>query len=312
MKRVVLSAPRSTPCRTDRLIAEHLGGFSRRRIQALLEAGRIRINGRRARKGDLVPADLELTIEVDVPAEDELPAEPDPAVAILYEDPACLALDKPALRPGHALRSGERGTVVNFLAARFPECLFAAERTLDGGLVHRLDTETSGVLVAARSRDAWLALRTQFRERSVRKRYLALVSGLVSQGGEVEWEIEADPRNRRRVRVLEPGRKRGERARPALTRYEVVSRYDAHTLLAVEIETGFRHQIRAHLAAIGHPVVGDTLYGAKDAPPLGAPRHLLHASAIEFTTPATGRRVRVESLLPQDFATVVKTLGTLK
>jgi 23S rRNA pseudouridine1911/1915/1917 synthase len=310
LTRVAQVGPRPAASRADRLLADALAGFSRRRIQAFLEEGRIRINGRRVRKGDVVPAEPELTIEIELPAEDELPAELEPAITVLYEDDACVALDKPPLRPGHALRSGERGTVANFLAARFPECLFASERALDGGLVHRLDTETSGVLLAARSHEAWLALRAQFRERSVRKRYLALVAGLLSQAGTIERAIEADPKSHRRVRVLAPG-KGSERAREAVTRYEVVSCYEAHTLLAVEIDTGFRHQIRAHLGAIGHPIVGDRVYAARNAPPLSAPRHLLHASAIEIVSPATGRRVMVESPLPQDFSAVLKTLGTL-
>jgi len=180
--RILIPADRSE--RVDRLLAESLPGVSRRRVQQLLEAGLVRVDGRRARKGQLLHGERWIDVELLGDAGPSLPAEPEPAVVVLFEDPACLVLDKPAGRPGHALRSGERGTVANFIAARFPECVAAGDSPLEAGLVHRLDTETSGALLAARSREAWLALRRQFRDRTVAKRYVAVVAGVVRSPGD--------------------------------------------------------------------------------------------------------------------------------
>jgi 23S rRNA pseudouridine1911/1915/1917 synthase len=291
----VLRVPAGAIVRADRFLASRLRGWSRRRVQGLLDSGAIRIGGRRLRKGDSLPPGTELVVEIA--EEGDLPPEPDPPVAVLHEDERILALDKPAGRPGHSLRPRDRGTIANFLAARFPETRQASPRPLEHGLVHRLDTDTSGVLLVARDREAWEVLRRQFRERSVGKQYVALVTGVVTAPGEISWPITPDPADRRRVRVVLQGSPpRG--ARPALTRYRPIAAFERLTLLEIEIPTGVMHQIRAHLAAFGHPVVGDALYGSG---PGRARRQLLHATSITFSHPAAGRRMRIESPLPTDF-----------
>ena len=301
--RIHLAAGRAE--RVDRLLADSLAGCSRRRLQAMIAEGLVRIDGRRARKGDVLQGERWIDVELLASGALELPPEAEPAVDVLFEDSACIVLDKPPGRPGHALRSGERGTVANFIAARFPECVTAGETPLEAGLVHRLDTDTSGALLAARSREAWGNLRRQFRSRTVGKTYVAVVRGALRAGGEIVRAIEPDPRSRRKVRVLAANAGSG-RARPAITRYRPLSWTAAATLLEVEISTGVMHQIRAHLASIGHPVLGDTRYGGES---VEEGRHLLHARRIAFDHPQRGERITVESPLPRDFAGALSRAG---
>jgi 23S rRNA pseudouridine1911/1915/1917 synthase len=256
------------------------------------------------RKGQALRPGTELEVEIAVLAT-ALALEAEPAVAILFEDDWLVALDKPGGRPSHALRFEDRGTIANFLAARWPESRDASENPLDHGLVHRLDTGTSGVLLAARRRDAWAEARRQFRAREIGKRYLALVDGPLGEAGEVRRPIEPDPKNHRRVRVV-TSTAPSAGARDATTRYRPLARYRDHTLLDVAITTGVMHQIRAHLSSIGHPVTGDPLYGpAAESIPA---RHWLHAATLELTHPGTAARLKIESPLPPDFTAKLATL----
>jgi 23S rRNA pseudouridine1911/1915/1917 synthase len=298
-----IQVPSRHAVRADRLLAESLGSLSRRRVQRLLEDGAIRIDGHPVRKGQMLRGECIVEVDEIDSTSAALPPEPDLPIAILFEDESCVALDKPAGRAGHALRPDERGTVANFLTARFADCVSAGDTPLEGGLVHRLDTGTSGVLLAARTRDAWTALRGQFRGRRIRKLYVAVVLGMVTTAGEVKGAIEPHPHNRRKVRVLEES---SRRARPAVTRFRPSGSGSDATLLEVEIRTGVMHQIRAHLAAIGHPVIGDALYGGGRIP---EGRHLLHARRIEFDHPESGERIVVESPLPDGFRVAAARLG---
>ncbi|MGH7820293.1 MAG: RluA family pseudouridine synthase [Candidatus Binatia bacterium] len=296
--RLTLRVPAGASVRADRFLAEHLEGLSRRRVQEMLERGLIRVDGRRLRKGDALPPGGEIAVEIAPPAVTDLEPEPDPPLVVLHEDSDVVALDKPAGRPAHALRPEDRGTVANFLAARYPESRDASEDPLEHGLVHRLDTGTSGVLLVARKREGWSELRRQFQAREIDKRYLALARGAIAAPGEIALAIEPHPDSRRRVKVVAPGRT-SARSRPAVTRYRPLARYGDATLVEVEIPTGVMHQIRAHLAFLGHPIAGDALYGSKLAAP--APRLMLHAAAIGFRHPRSGERVRIESPMPADF-----------
>jgi 23S rRNA pseudouridine1911/1915/1917 synthase len=291
--------------RVDRLLAASIAGVSRRRIQQLLAERLVRIDGRAARKGEMICGERILEVEVFAPLAAVIVAEAEPAVAVLVQDPSWVALDKPARRPSHALRASDRGTIANFLAARFPECISAGDSPLEAGLVHRLDTGTSGVLVAARSREAWLALRRQFRDGTIEKRYLAVVSGTLAEAGVIDRPITPHPRSGRKVLVLGEG-DRNPGARTAITRYRPLAARGAATLLEVEIPTGRMHQIRAHFAAVGHPVIGDVLYGAQA---ITEERHLLHAARLGFDDPRDGRRVTVESVPPAEFTRALRRLG---
>jgi len=292
--------------RLDQFLVRHLPGCSRRQARLAIGAGAVLVNGRRGRKGQaLRPGDV---VHADRAAwAGVLAAQPDLAVAVLYEDETVVAVDKPAGMPAIALRAGDRGTVANYLLGRYPELRGVGGTAFEAGLVHRLDTPTSGVLVAARTEVAWRRLREQFRDRRVGKLYLAAVAGDVWHGGSIVTPIAHHPRRPRVMCVCaQPERAYTLRARPALTRFRPVLRVGGATLLAVQIRTGVRHQIRVHLESIGHPVLGDDVYGASAVP--AATRLLLHAARLAFAHPADGRRVFIRSALPDDFQAALRSL----
>ena len=284
--------------RLDQFLARHVSGCSRRLARTAIASGAVRVNARPGRKGQTLQVgdvvDAELAILDSEPA-----AQPELGLPILYADHVLVAVDKPAGMPAVALRTDDRNTVANFLLGRFPDLRGAGGSVFEAGLAHRLDSPTSGVLVAARTREAWQDLRTQFRTRRVAKLYLAVVIGAVARRGTVTSPIAHQPRRPRAMCVCtDPQRARAWRARPAITRYRPLRRGDSRTLLAVSIPTGARHQIRVHLASIGHPVVGDTLYGNASAST--SPRLLLHAVRLAFAHPVDGRRIVVRSPVPAD------------
>ena len=221
---------------------------------------------------------------------------------ILYEDASVLAIDKPAGLVVHAGAGNHSGTLVNRLVHRFQSLSGVALSNVGGelrpGIVHRLDKDTSGVLLVARTDAAHRNLSAQFADRTVEKTYLALVQGSPrADSGRVTKPIARDPRHRTRMTAkLESGR-------AALTDYKVKERFAKFTFLEVRIGTGRTHQIRVHLSSLGHPVAGDRLYGAASAP-----RMFLHAWRIGFTSPATGERVAVEAPLPPELTQWLDTL----
>jgi len=294
--------------RLDQFLARRVVGTSRRRAQLAVAAGAVRVNGRSARKGQVVRAHD--VVAVDLPAfESEATPQPELEVPILYADDALIAVDKPAGMPSIAVRATDRDTVANYLLGRYPDLRAVGESRLEAGLVHRLDTATSGVLVAARTAEAWRALRAAFTARRVGKLYLAVVAGDVVRSGAIVLPIGQAAARSPKVRVHHTPALHGvTRARPALTRYRPLRRLGTATLVAVSIATGVRHQIRAHLAAIGHPVLGDAVY--TDAQTAHRThRLLLHAARLSLPHPTTGRRLRLRCRLPEDFQAVVDDLA---
>ncbi len=286
--------------RLDRALAAALG-LSRRRCMQLVEEDRVRLNGKRVPKGATVSLGARLTVRL--PPADAPTPQPDLPIGILHADPAVIVADKPAGMPSHPLKPGELGTAANALVGRFADLVTAGGSPREGGLVHRLDTATSGCLIAARTPEALAALRAQFDAHTVEKTYLALVEGHVHSEGAIDAAIAHDESDPRRVRVSSDVAWGVEhRARPARTLYAPQERLGsagtAFTLLRVQIPTGVLHQIRAHLAHIGHPVVGDALYGGPAI--AGLQRHFLHASAIAFDHPQSGQRLSFESPLPSE------------
>ena len=270
----------------------------RARVKELLERGAVRIGGRPPRKGDRTVAGAR--VEVTLTDEDPRPVpQPELPLSVIHLDPQLVAVDKPAGVPSHPLQPGERGTVVNALVARHPECAEASADPREGGLVHRLDTLTSGVLLAARTGEAWRALREAFSGRQVDKRYLAVVTGPVADEGEIDLPL------RHRGDHVEPAMAGG--GREALTDFRVLSRAGDASLLEVRIHTGVLHQIRAHLAAIGAPVLGDTDYGGRPLP--GLDRFFLHAARLGFSHPATGSRLEITAPLPDELHRALEALG---
>jgi 23S rRNA pseudouridine1911/1915/1917 synthase len=224
----------------------------------------------------------------------------------VHADAHVVVLDKPPGMPSHPLKPGETGTAANALVGRFPEMAAIGPSAREGGLVHRLDTDTSGLLLAARTAPAHAMLRAQFAARTVEKGYLALVRGELHAGGEIDVPLAHDPHDARKVRAAsDPEWAEAHEARPAVTRFTPLERRAGFTLVDVEIATGVLHQIRAHLAFIGHPLAGDALYGG---PVLsGLSRHFLHAARLAFTHP-DGNRPRFDSPLPTDLAGVLGSL----
>ena len=296
MKQLILSAqPLDAGKRLDVFLQEQLPQYSRSRLQTWIKAGRVRIDGRPQRPSYRLRGRESIQVE---PAElPRLRAAPeDIPLKILYEDPDLLAVDKPAGMVVHAGAGCHSGTLVNALLHRFGS-LSQVGGEWRPGIVHRLDRYTSGVLLVARHDAAHRHLAQQFAARKTEKTYLALVHGSIEQDqGRIEKPIWRDPLKRVRMTA------RLGRGRAAVTEYRVLRRFAAFTLLEVRIRTGRTHQIRVHLASLGHPVVGDRLYGApariEGRPPLG--RFFLHAHRIRFLQPSTGAPITLESCLPPE------------
>ncbi|MDP3156492.1 MAG: RluA family pseudouridine synthase [Archangium sp.] len=281
--------------RIDLVVGEALG-LSRARVKALFEDGLVRINHKKAKKGLMVAAGDAL--EIDVPeaqASTAATADANLVVGILHEDEALVFVDKPAGVPSQPLQPGEQGTVANALISKYPEMSSVGDDPREAGLCHRLDVETSGVLLAARTRDAWEKLRAAFsEERAVEKKYLALVKGPLADEGTIDVPLTHAGDH------VVPGMPDG---RPAITEFSVRARRGSYALVDVKLITGVLHQVRAHLAAVGAPIVGDSLYGGAAEP--GLERFFLHAVSLGVRHPITGDFIRVESPLPADLAKVL-------
>ncbi|HZP43814.1 MAG TPA: RluA family pseudouridine synthase [Candidatus Binatia bacterium] len=289
--------------RLDAFVATALPHVSRRLCRELIASGAVRVNGRVAAKNGIRLRVGDRVALPDLPL--ALAPEPELALAVPYEDAAMAAVEKPGGMPAHALDPRERGTAAAFVLARWPETGTVGDR-LAPGLVHRLDTGTSGLLLAARTPEAWSALRAAFAAHAVEKRYLAVV-----RGGRVPWRTERvdvplahDPRDRRRMTAAPPG----ARAWPAETTVEVLAAAEETALVAATIRTGVTHQVRVHLALLGLPVLNDALYGGAPADALPPGRHALHAERLLVPHPADGRRVVLTSALPADLAALARGL----
>jgi 23S rRNA pseudouridine1911/1915/1917 synthase len=281
--------------RLDLLVHERLPGFSRSRIQGWIKAGRVLVNGATQRASYLIRTSDAIDVE---PAEaPPLHASPEEIpLNVLYEDDDLVAIDKPAGMVVHAGAGVHSGTLVNALLHRFAS-LSGVGGAMRPGIVHRLDRYTSGVLLVAKNDAAHQRLAAQFSGREIEKIYIALVHGSLKQEtGRIERPIARDPVRRTRMTARLDG------GRAAWSEYRVLRRLEKFTLLEVRIGTGRTHQIRVHLSSIGHPVAGDTLYGAparvEGRPPLG--RYFLHAHRIRFKKPTGGREIEIVSPLPPE------------
>jgi 23S rRNA pseudouridine1911/1915/1917 synthase len=295
--------------RLDRFLAGVPGIATRSQAKQLVDAGRVRVGDTPRKAGFVLRAGM--TVAVEFPAVVVSRIEPEAVpLAILYEDAALVAIDKPPGMVVHPAPGARRGTIVHALLHHLGtlDDVGPAERP---GIVHRLDKDTSGVLVVARTTEALEALARQFRARTIEKRYVALVHGAVrGQRGTIDRPVGRDVRDRKRMSV------RSTRGRAAVTHYTVRERLAGTTLLDVTPETGRTHQIRVHLASIGHPIVGDATYGGRRRAAVGdagkilaaCPRQALHAARLAFTHPATGAPLVLESPLPGDLRGVIEGL----
>ncbi|HSB89335.1 MAG TPA: RluA family pseudouridine synthase [Anaerolineales bacterium] len=288
--------------RLDRVVAEALPALSRTRIQALIRAGRVLVDGvAGGRPGLRLEGGEAISVDVPPPEPSGLSPEPIP-LEILYEDEAVVAVNKPPGMVVHPSPGHDHGTLVHAVLAHAPG-LAGVGGVQRPGIVHRLDRDTSGVILVAKTDRAHAALQEAFRSREVKKTYLAIVDGHPpTERGRIEAPLGRDSRSRVRMAIVP-----AKRGRAAITTYTVEESFADHSLLRVEPETGRTHQIRVHLAFLGCPVTGDTVYGRK-TPSLPVGRQMLHASTLELTLPDESQPRRFEAPLPQDFRRVLAWL----
>jgi 23S rRNA pseudouridine1911/1915/1917 synthase len=297
-----IAAQQHAGLRLDQALRQQFPELSRARLQDWIKRGRVLVNGAAERPSRVLREGEHIDVD---------PADPPPLHAVpeaiplhvLYEDDAFVAIDKPAGMVVHAGAGVHAGTLVNALLGRF-ESLSGVGGELRPGIVHRLDRFTSGVILVAKNDAAHRALAAQFAGRQVEKTYLALVHGSVkTEHGRIQKPIARDPRHRTRMTA------RLSHGRAAWSEYRVLRRFAGYTLLEVRIGTGRTHQIRVHLASIGHPVAGDRLYGAPATTAAGSPdRFFLHAHRIRFEHPLTAQAITIESPLPADLTTWLEKL----
>ena len=292
--------------RLDKFLAEQVPELSRSEVQRLIASGRVTVDGEPARPSHKVRVGEEVVVLVPAEESTELFPEAIP-LDIVYEDQVLLVVDKPAGMVVHPAPGHSEGTLVNALLAHCPE--LAAGEGDRPGIVHRLDRDTSGLILVAKNEKTRRALQRQFKERQVKKAYLALLNGhLHPAWGRIEAPVGRDPHHRQRMSVLPGGRE-------ALTEYHVLEQFahqvgpaaGEYTLVEAEPLTGRTHQIRVHFASIGHPVVGDEVYGRRRTS-LPVSRQFLHARRLGFKHPSTGQRLELEAPLPEELAAVLDLL----
>ncbi|MGE0784970.1 MAG: pseudouridine synthase [Sandaracinaceae bacterium] len=290
--------------RLDVVLVRRVHGMSRARARRLIQQGQVLLNGRAASKGDRLSAGDEVRLsELPTPTDFD-PLADDGALAVAYEDAHLVIVDKPAGIPTHPLRPDETATLANRLLARYPEMRGVGYQRREPGILHRLDNDTSGLLIAARTAEAFDALLALLKDGAIDKGYQALVDGSLAPR-RIDHPIAKHPSDPRRVHVCVDGLdRRIVASRPAVTEIERTSLIGERTLAFASAERAVRHQVRAHLASIGHPLVGDWLYGGTLIDGLG--RHFLHAYRIAFVHPFGGAQVDVEVPLPVELAALVE------
>ncbi|MBW8809048.1 23S rRNA pseudouridine(1911/1915/1917) synthase RluD [Lysobacter capsici] len=293
--------------RFDAVLAELFPDYSRSRLAAWIKSGDARLNGQQVRPRDPVQGGEAVELNIVLDTQTHAVAE-DIALDILYEDSEVIVLDKPAGLVVHPGAGNPAGTLVNALLHYDPG-LSALPRA---GIVHRLDKDTSGAMVVARTLPAHTSLVEQLSARDVHRQYLAVVVGALVSGGTANAAIDRHPRDRLRMGVREDGK-------DAVTHYRLRERFRAHTLLECRLETGRTHQIRVHMQHLKHPIVGDPLYGGPLKLPKGATeglvetlrgfkRQALHAETLEFKHPASGEPIRCTAPVPADLQQLIAEL----
>jgi 23S rRNA pseudouridine1911/1915/1917 synthase len=299
--------------RLDRLVARTCPELSRTRVQELIESGNVVLNGKAAKDAHKVHAGDRIEV---LPAQrPPLRAEPESIpLNVLYEDDDVIAINKPAGMTVHAGAGNSHGTLVNALLGR-GQGLSQTDDPLRPGIVHRIDKETSGIVLVAKNDFAHAKLSEAFRLRTIRKTYLALVQGtLKEESGRIELAIARDPKHRNRMTARRADQM--PNARAARTDWRVLTRIGPATLVEIQLHTGRTHQIRVHFSALRHPVVGDELYGAAtqlhvaqvNLPALG--RNFLHAAKLGFAQPRTGEMIRLTAPIPAELRVYLQKLAT--
>lgn len=301
--------------RLDQSAAQLFGEYSRERLKDWIKDGRLTVDGRPGKPRDKVAGGerlaLEAALEVETPAAPE-----DIPLAIVYEDAALLVVDKPAGLVVHPGAGNPGGTLMNALLHHCPDLNLLPR----AGIVHRIDKDTSGLLVVAKTLPAHTDLTEQLADKTVYREYEAIVSGVMTGGGTIDAPIDRHPADRTRMAVVRRRHDEDERGRDAVTHYRVLARFRGHTHVKVQLETGRTHQIRVHMSHIGHPLVGDPVYGGRMRLPKGGspemiqavqhfPRQALHARRLGLAHPVTGEAMSWESPLPADMQELLAILA---
>jgi 23S rRNA pseudouridine1911/1915/1917 synthase len=290
--------------RLDKALANLVPGLSRARAKDLTAEGQVRVDGRRAGKSAIVAAGQELTIEEGAHLETDVTPEADPTLAealvVRLERPDIVVVEKPAGMPTAPIEPADRGTLANALLGRYPEMASVGFRKREPGLLHRLDTETSGLVLAARTESAFEALRRAFTEDALDKRYLLLCAGEeLPDTGTVAHPIANHPKDRRRVLAcIHPRDVARNAPRPAETSWRVLERRGRWALVEAKASKALRHQVRVHFASMNAPLANDELYGGDALPQLT--RHALHASHLAYAGDGAVRPFTVTTPLPED------------
>ena len=287
--------------RLDKVLADAYDGLSRSYIQKLFQQGCILVGGEvcTEKKYSASAGD---SVEIWVPEPERLNVEgEDIPLTIVYEDDCLLVVDKPAGMVVHPAPGNPSHTLVNALVYRYGDQLSSINGIIRPGIVHRIDKDTSGLLMVARSDQAHISLSEQLAEHSITRRYKAIVlDNIRTDTGTIDAPIGRDPSNRLRNAIVAGGK-------PAVTHYRVLERFGTHTLIEAELETGRTHQIRVHMSSQHHPLLGDRLYGPSSNS-LGAKRQMLHAGILGFRHPLSQEYMQFESPLPEDFTETLEKL----
>ena len=294
--------------RLDRALVNALADVSRTQIQRLVKEGHVTINGASVKANLRLEGGEEVVVVLPDVEETELIPEDIP-LDIRYEDDDMLLINKPAGMVVHPGAGHESGTLVNAVLAHCPEVLNVGGE-MRPGIVHRLDKETSGLIIVAKNDQALQYLQAQFKERTIKKRYVALVEGQVQPPTAlIDAPIGRDLRQRKKMAVI-TARHASKQARPAQTMYNTMTTYDDFTLIECMPQTGRTHQIRVHMAYVGHPLVGDKVYGRRKQQ-IRMSRHFLHAAGLVFKRPSDKETLTYESELPDDLESVLTELAAM-
>ena len=286
--------------RLDTYVARKVPELSRTMIQKLIESGDILVNGDKKKlsykvlSGDIITINIPEAKEVDLKPQ-EIPVE------VVYEDNDIIVVNKPKGMVVHPANGNPDGTLVNAIMAMCKDSLSGIGGELRPGIVHRIDKDTSGLLIVAKNDKAHIEMSNQIKNHEVKKIYIALVRGIVGEDeATIDMPIGRSTKDRKKMAVVKNGKE-------AVTHFKVLKRYDKYTLLEVKIDTGRTHQIRVHMAEIGHPVVGDMVYsnGKND---FGVEGQMLHAKSLDFRHPITGKQMHLEAELPKYFKNVIEKL----